>query len=55
VVWQHTLELMRQAVTDGIEVEYFPYTVYDHNVIGPERVHLWHKIERFHNQNLKGE
>ncbi len=55
VVWQHTLELMRQAVTDGIEVEYFPYTIYDHNVIGPERVHLWHKIERFHNQNLKGE
>ncbi|MBR4136449.1 MAG: DPP IV N-terminal domain-containing protein [Bacteroidales bacterium] len=55
VVWQHTLELMRQAVTDGIEIEYFPYTAYDHNVIGPERVHLWHKIERFHNQNLKGE
>ncbi|MCR4965693.1 MAG: S9 family peptidase [Bacteroidales bacterium] len=55
VVWQHTLELMRQAVTDGIEIEYFPYTAYDHNVIGPERVHLWHKIEHFHNQNLKGE
>lgn len=55
VVWQHTLELMRQAVTDGIEIEYFPYTIYDHNVIGPERVHLWNKILRFHNQNLKGE
>ena len=55
VVWQHTLELMRQAVTDGIEIEYFPYTAYDHNVIGPERVHLWKKLERFHNQNLKGE
>ncbi|MBO4489446.1 MAG: DPP IV N-terminal domain-containing protein [Bacteroidales bacterium] len=55
VVWQHTLELMRQAVTDGVEIEYFPYTAYDHNVIGPERVHLWHKIECFHNQNLKGE
>ena len=55
VVWQHTLELMRQAVTDGIEIEYFPYTAYDHNVVGPERVHLWHKLLRFHNQNLKGE
>lgn len=55
VVWQHTLELMRQAVTDGIEIEYFPYTAYDHNVIGPERVHLWNKLLRFHNQNLKGE
>ncbi len=55
VVWQHTLELMRQAVTDGVEIEYFPYTAYDHNVIGPERVHLWNKLLRFHNQNLKGE
>ena len=55
VVWQHTLELMRQAVTDGIEIEYFPYTAYDHNVIGPERVHLWNKLLHFHNQNLKGE
>lgn len=55
VVWQHTLELMRQAVSDGIEIEYFPYTAYDHNVIGPERVHLWNKLLHFHNQNLKGE
>lgn len=55
VVWQQSLELMRQAVTDGVEIEYFPYTIYDHNVIGPERVHLWNKILRFHNQNLKGE
>ncbi|MCQ2283312.1 MAG: S9 family peptidase [Bacteroidales bacterium] len=55
VVWQNTLELMRQAVTDGIEIEYFPYTIYDHNVIGPERVHLWNKLLHFHNQNLKGE
>jgi dipeptidyl-peptidase-4 len=55
VVWQHTLELMRQAVTDGIEIEYFPYTAHDHNVMGVERVHLWNKLLRFHNQNLKGE
>ena len=55
VVWQHTLELMRQAVTDGVEIEYFPYTAHDHNVMGVERVHLWNKLLRFHNQNLKGE
>lgn len=55
VVWQHTLELMRQAVSDGIEIEYFPYTAHDHNVMGVERVHLWNKLLRFHNQNLKGE
>ena len=53
VVWQQTLELMRQAVTDGVEIEYFPYTAYDHNVSGVERVHLFNKILRFHNENLK--
>lgn len=55
VVWQQTLQLLRQAVTDNVELEYFVYTAYDHNVIGPERVHLWNKLLRFHNQNLKGE
>lgn len=53
VVWQQTLELMRQAVTDGIEVEYFPYTAYDHNVRGIERVHLWNKLAKFHDEHLK--
>lgn len=53
VVWQQTLELMREAVTDGVEIEYFPYTAYEHNVRGIERVHLFNKILRFHNENLK--
>ncbi len=53
VVWQQTLELMRQAVTDGIEIEYFPYTAYDHNVRGIERVHLWNKLAKFHDEHLK--
>lgn len=53
VVWQQTLELMREAVADGVEIEYFPYTAYEHNVIGVERVHLFNKILRFHNENLK--
>ncbi len=55
VVQQHTLELLRQAVTDDVELEYFVYTAHDHNVIGPERRHLYNKLLRFHNQNTKGE
>lgn len=55
VVWQHTLELMRQAVKDGIEIDYFPYTAHDHNVMGIERVHLWNKLLHFHNHYLKGD
>lgn len=55
VVQQHTLELLRQAVTDDVELEYFVYTIHDHNVMGTERRHLYNKLLRFHNQNTKGE
>lgn len=53
VVWQNSLELLRQSVTDGVQMEYFVYPTHDHNVRGKERVHLWRKIEKFHDQYLK--
>ena len=37
----------------GVEVDYFPYTIHDHNVTGIERVHLWNKIAKFHEEHLK--
>jgi dipeptidyl-peptidase-4 len=52
VMWQHTLELLRQSVSDGVQIDYFVYPVHDHNVQGMERVHLWKKIEKFHNTYL---
>ena len=52
VVWQHSLELLRQAVEDGIQLDYFVYPAHEHNVRGIERVHLWNKIEKFHHQHL---
>ena len=55
VVQQHTLELLREAVAEDIELEYFVYTAHDHNVSWPERPHLFNKLLRFHNQNTKGE
>ena len=53
VVWQQSLELMKEAVKAGVEVDYFPYTIHDHNVMGIERVHLWNKIAKFHEEHLK--
>jgi dipeptidyl-peptidase-4 len=50
VVWQHTLQLLNKAIEKGIELDYFVYPNHDHNVSGTERVHLWNKIEQFHNQ-----
>lgn len=53
VVWQHSLELLRKAVEENIQVDYFVYPTHDHNVRGIERVHLWNKIEKFHSIHLK--
>jgi dipeptidyl-peptidase-4 len=44
---------MKEAVKAGVEVDYFPYTIHDHNVMGIERVHLWNKIAKFHEEHLK--
>ena len=52
VVQQQSLELLHQSVKDDVQIQYFPYTTHDHNVIGKERVQMWHKIEQFHDQYL---
>lgn len=52
VVQQQSLELLHQSVKDDVQINYFPYTTHDHNVLGIERVQMWHKIEQFHDQYL---
>ncbi|MDR1345698.1 MAG: S9 family peptidase [Bacteroidales bacterium] len=53
VVWQNTLQLLNAAIEKGVELDYFVYPNHDHNVMGIERVHLWNKILKFHNNYLK--
>ena len=53
VVWQHSLQLLQQAVKDGVQMDYFVYPAHDHNLRGIERVHLWKKLEKFHDLHLK--
>jgi dipeptidyl-peptidase-4 len=52
VVQQHSLELLHQSVLDDVQINYFPYTTHEHNVMGSNRVQMWHKIEQFHGQYL---
>lgn len=52
VVQQHSLELLHQSVKDDVQIHYFPYTTHDHNVMGIDRLQMWHKIEKFHDQYL---
>ena len=47
VVWQHTLRFLESSIDNGTYPDYFVYPGHGHNVIGPERVHLYEKITRY--------
>jgi len=53
VVWQHSINFLRNAVTNGIQVDYFVYPGYEHNVRGKDRVHLMQKISDYFDLYLK--
>ena len=49
VVWQNSLQFLTEAIKAGKQVDYFVYPTHEHNVRGIDRVHLWKKIEDYHN------
>jgi dipeptidyl-peptidase-4 len=53
VLWQHSLRYIRECVSKGKQIDYFVYPEHLHNVRGKDRVHLFEKIERFFNENLR--
>lgn len=52
VVWQHSLEFLRACISAGKQVDYFVYPTHEHNVMGPDRSHLFIKIADYFNENL---
>ncbi|MBT8195565.1 MAG: S9 family peptidase, partial [Bacteroidia bacterium] len=44
VVWQHSLDYLRECVNKGVQVDYFVYPGHPHNVRGKDRVHLMQKV-----------
>lgn len=44
VVMQHNLALVKKCVELGIQVDFFPYPMHEHNVRGKDRVHLMKKV-----------
>ena len=44
VVWQHSLSFIQQCIDLGIQADYFPYPVAQHNVFGRNRIHLMDKV-----------
>ncbi|MDC1186750.1 S9 family peptidase [Crocinitomicaceae bacterium] len=44
VVMQHSLSLVEKFVDLGIQMDFFPYPMHEHNVRGKDRVHLMQKV-----------
>lgn len=44
VVWQNSIEFIEACIKAGKQVDYFIYPHHEHNVRGPERVHLYEKM-----------
>ncbi|KIO76556.1 peptidase S9 [Pedobacter lusitanus] len=53
VLQQHTVELVKKAVDNNVQVDYMIYPGHEHNVIGKDRTHLYQKVTDYFMQNLK--
>jgi len=44
VVPQHSMEVLKEAVEKGVQLDFFTYPMHEHNVRGKDRVHLMQKV-----------
>ena len=44
VVMQHNFALVKAFVDAGVQVDFFPYPMHEHNVRGKDRIHLMRKV-----------
>ena len=52
VLWQHSLKYVRECVKKGKLLDYFVYPDHEHNVMGPDRAHLYEMVERYFKEHL---
>lgn len=53
VVEQHNLSLVKKFVEAGKQIDYMPYPMHKHNVVGKDRVHLMTKVLNYVIENNK--
>lgn len=53
VVMQHSVNFVKAAVDNGIQVDYMIYPGHEHNVLGKDRIHLYQKVTDYFMQHLK--
>jgi len=52
VVWQNSLSFIKKCVDKGVQVDYFIYPGHEHNVSGPDRMHLYKKLFQYYQDHL---
>jgi len=52
VVWQHSQEMVKQCVSDGVLIDYMIYPEHPHNVVGKDRLHLYKTVLRYLMEHL---
>src|ERR1035437_494577 len=52
VMWQNSLEFIKKCVDNQVQVDYFVYPGHDHNVLGPDRMHLYKKLFQYYQDHL---
>jgi len=52
VIWQHSLLFLKEAVKAGTHPDYLVYPEHQHNVLGPDRVHLNEAVTRYFKDHL---
>jgi dipeptidyl-peptidase-4 len=52
VLWQHSQELVKQAVKNDIQIDYMIYPDHEHNVRGKDRIHLMKTVSRYLTEQL---
>jgi len=52
VVWQHSQEMVKKCVDEGVLIDYMIYPEHEHNVAGKDRIHLMKTITRYLKEHL---
>lgn len=52
VVWQHTQQFLKKAISAGVQLDYFIYPGHGHGIGGKDRMHLMQKMTRYFKENL---
>lgn len=52
VVWQNSLQFIQSCIRKGKQVDYFVYPNHEHNVGGPDRIHMFKKLAQYYDENL---